>query len=178
MGDEAVGREIPLTGRDEYGSVRGGSYAALEHGGKSVSKKDGVAIVVGSFHKVETEKMLSSAIAAMKERGLQLLTVVRVPGSYEKPLAVKRLLLRKEIQGVVVLGIIERGETAHGLVMGQSVGNALVQLQLEFMKPIGIGIIGPEVHPSQIPPRLHDHAVAAVAALDTMLRAEETDPSA
>lgn len=135
-----------------------------------MSKKTGVAIVVGTFHRVETEKMLASAVASIKEHGLDLKAVVKVPGSYEKPLAVKRLLLREDVAGVVVLGIIERGETAHGRVMGQTVSDALVGLQLEFMKPIGIGIIGPEVHPSQIPPRLHSHSVAAVAAVDVMLR--------
>lgn len=140
-----------------------------------MSKMNGVAIVVGSFHRVETEQMLAAAVASVKERGLDLRAVVRVPGSYEKPLAVKRLLLRDDIAGVVVLGIIERGETAHGRVMGQTVSDALVRLQLEFMKPIGIGIIGPEVHPSQIPPRLHDHAIAAVAALEVMLRVDSGD---
>ena len=137
-----------------------------------MSKKIGVAIVVGSFHKVETEQMLSAATAAIEERGLELRQVVRVPGSYEKPLAVKRLLLRDDVAAVVVLGIIERGETAHGRVMGQSVSDALVQLQLEFMKPIGIGIIGPEVFPSQIGPRLLSHAVAAVAAVEAMLESD------
>ncbi|PKU21526.1 6,7-dimethyl-8-ribityllumazine synthase [Telmatospirillum siberiense] len=131
---------------------------------------NGIAIVVGTFHKAETERMLATAVASIKERGLELRAVVKVPGSYEKPLAVKRLLLRDDVAAVVVLGIIERGETAHGLVMGQSVSDALIQLQLEFMKPIGIGIIGPEVHPSQIPPRLHPHADAAVAAVEVMLR--------
>ncbi|MTJ80279.1 MAG: 6,7-dimethyl-8-ribityllumazine synthase [Telmatospirillum sp.] len=120
--------------------------------------------------------MLASASAAIRERGMRLVAVSRVPGSYEKPLAVKRLLQRADVDAVVVLGIIERGETAHGLVMGQSVSNALVQLQLEFMKPIGIGIIGPEVHPSQIPPRMHPHSVAAVAAVETMLRATVDEP--
>jgi 6,7-dimethyl-8-ribityllumazine synthase len=134
-----------------------------------VSKNKGVAIVVGSFHKAETEIMLSAAIASIEERGLELRAVARVPGSYEKPLAVKRLLLRDDVAAVVVLGIIERGETAHGRVMGQSVSDALVRLQLEFMKPIGIGIIGPEVFPSQIAPRLQSHAVAAVAAVEVML---------
>jgi 6,7-dimethyl-8-ribityllumazine synthase len=140
-----------------------------------VSKKNGVAIVVGSFHKVETEQMLAAAVAALAERGLDLKAVVRVPGAYEKPLAAKRLLLRDDIAGLVVLGIIERGETAHGRVMGQTVSDALIGLQLEFMKPIGIGIIGPEVHPSQIPARLHSHAVAAVAALEVMLVSDPGD---
>ena len=45
--------------------------------------------------------------------------------------------------GLVVLGYIERGETLHGEVMGHVVHTALVQLQLKYRKPVGIGIIGP-----------------------------------
>jgi 6,7-dimethyl-8-ribityllumazine synthase len=137
-------------------------------------EKAGIAIVVGSFHQAECATMLTAAKAAIAAQGLQLRAVVRVPGSYEKPLAVKRLLRRDDVQAVVALGIIERGETDHGLVMGQSVSDALIGLQLDFMKPIGIGIIGPGVHPSQINPRLIPHAEAAVAAVAVMLRAEET----
>jgi 6,7-dimethyl-8-ribityllumazine synthase len=138
-----------------------------------MAKTFDIAIVLGSFHKRESEIMLKAAQAAAKERDLVVHYVVRVPGSYEKPLAVKRLMRRQDIDGVLVLGIIEHGETAHGRVMGQTVSDAIVQLQLEFMKPVGFGIIGPEVHPSQIPPRLEPHAVAAVEALNVMLRYEE-----
>jgi len=138
-----------------------------------VSKTYDIAVVLGSFHKRESEIMLQAAQAAAKARDLTIHYVVRVPGSYEKPLAVKRLMRRQDIDGVVVLGIIEHGETAHGRVMGQTVSDAIVQLQLEFMKPVGFGIIGPEVHPSQIPSRLEPHAVAAVEALNVMLRYEE-----
>ncbi|WP_049974722.1 6,7-dimethyl-8-ribityllumazine synthase [Azospirillum sp. B4] len=139
-----------------------------------MSKNSGVAIVVGSFHKNECETMLTAAAAAIRERGMELRAVVRVPGSYEKPLATKRLLLRDDVDAVVVLGIIEHGETAHGRVMGQSVSDALVNMQLEFMKPIGVGIIGPGVFPTQIQPRLVGHAVAAVAAVEVMLAGAES----
>jgi len=138
-----------------------------------VAKSFDIAVVLGSFHKKESEIMLKAAEAAAKQRDLVIRYIVRVPGSYEKPLAVKRLMRRPDIDGVVVMGIIERGETAHGRVMGQTVSDAIVQLQLEFMKPVGFGIIGPEVQPSQIAPRLEPHAVAAVEALSVMLRYEE-----
>jgi len=138
-----------------------------------VAKSFDIAIVLGTFHQKESEIMLAAAQKAAAARGLVVRAVLRVPGSYEKPLTVKRQMKRQDIDGVVVLGIIERGETDHGRVMGQTVSDALVQLQLEFMKPLGFGIIGPGVQPSQIPPRLEPHAVAAVEALNVMLRQED-----
>ena len=87
----------------------------------------------------------------------------------EKPLALKKLLMDSEVDGVVVLGIIERGETRHGLVMAQSMSDAIINLQLEFMKPVGMGILGPEILPSQNPSRVRPYAKAAVRALENVL---------
>lgn len=129
-----------------------------------------IGIVLGSFHKDLVIRMRDAARDESAKRGLSIAEEVWVPGSMEKPLAAKRLLLRDSIDGVVVLGIIERGETKHGMVMGIAVTNALIGLQLEFMKPIGLGILGPEIHPSQIPPRIEPYARSAVAVIDSMGR--------
>jgi len=135
----------------------------------NMSREHRIALVVGSFHKHDCEVMVAAARRAAESLGLLIVTEVWVPGSYEKPLAAKRLLLRDDIHGAVVLGIIERGETAHGLVMGQAVATALLRLQLELMKPIGFGILGPEINPTQIPSRLGSDARAAVDAVHQML---------
>ena len=128
-----------------------------------------IAIVLGSFHKKEVEQMLEEARKTAEEADLEIKEEVWVPGSMEKPLAVKRILKSGKVDGLIVLGIIERGETKHGLVMGQAVTQALIQLQLEFMKPIGMGILGPEILPEQIPPRLKPYARSAVLAVKAML---------
>jgi len=128
-----------------------------------------IALVLGSFHKKHADDMLDEARAAAKENGLTVVAEVWVPGSIEKPLALKRLLQREDVHCAAALGIIERGETKHGLVMGQVVYQAIIDLQLEFMKPIGLGILGPEILPSQIPPRVRPYARAAVVAAAKML---------
>ena len=81
----------------------------------------------------------------------------------------KHFLMRDDIDGAVVLGIIERGETAHGAVMGKSVSDAIIKLQLKYMKPVGMGILGPEIFPSQIPQRVVPYAEAAAKAAITMI---------
>lgn len=128
-----------------------------------------IGLVMGSFHRDLVERMVAEAKKTAEAEELVIVEELWVPGSLEKPLAVKRLLLRPQIQGAVVLGIIERGETKHGLVMGQAVISALIQLQLEKMKPIGIGILGPEIMPDQIEPRLLPYAKKAVEAVKVML---------
>lgn len=128
-----------------------------------------IAIVIGSFHKDKTLDMLEEARTTATHCQLKIVAEQWVPGSMEKPLALKRLLLREDIAGAVALGIIERGETKHGFVMGHTVIGAIIQMQLELMKPIGVGILGPEILPSQIPSRLKPYAKKAVLALNSML---------
>jgi 6,7-dimethyl-8-ribityllumazine synthase len=128
-----------------------------------------ITIVCGSFHKELVDRMLAEATETANNLDLHIVEVVWVPGSLEKPLALKRLLTRTDIDGAVVLGIIERGETKHGLVMGHAVMSAIIDLQLEFMKPIGVGILGPEIEKDQIEPRLLPYARAAVEAVAKML---------
>ncbi len=128
-----------------------------------------IALVLGSFHKKEADDMLMVSVETANQLNLEIAETVWVPGSMEAPLAIKRLLMREDIDGAVVLGIIERGETKHGLVMGEVVYDAIIRLQLEFMKPIGFGILGPEILPDQIPPRVKPYARAAVEAVAKML---------
>ena len=113
--------------------------------------------------------MLESALDTAAAHGLMVTDQVWVPGSMEKPLALKRLLLEPSVDGAVVLGVIEQGQTAHGRVMGQAVINAILGLQLDLMKPIGVGILGPEIQPGQIQERLVPYARDAVLAVHTML---------
>ncbi len=128
-----------------------------------------VALLVGSFHTEHMAIMRAAAEAEAQRLGLALWGTLEVPGSMEKPLALRWLLERPEVDGAVVLGIIERGETDHGLVMGHTVVQALVQLQLTTGKPVGVGILGPGILPSQIASRRVPYAQAAVKAVAHML---------
>ena len=127
-----------------------------------------IAIVCGSFHKTEVSKMLEWASDEASQRGLTLTDVVWVPGAMEVPLALNRLLARDDIEGAACLGIIEKGHTQHGLAMGQSVMQSIIDLQLTWNKPVGLGIIGPGAEPEHIEPRLEPHARAAVSAISSM----------
>lgn len=128
-----------------------------------------IAIVLGSFHTKEVSEMLDEARKTAAENGLNIVAEVWVHGSIEKPLALKRLLMRDDVHGCVALGIIERGETKHGLVMGEVVYDAIIRLMLEFMKPVGLGILGPEILPDQVEKRLRPYAREATVATAQML---------
>ena len=128
-----------------------------------------ISIICGSYHKEEISRMLEFAQQEAELLGLEIAEVVWVPGSMEIPLALERQLRRDEIDAAACLGIIEKGQTKHGLAMGQAVTKAIVDLQLKHDKPIGLGIIGPGAKPEHIEPRIEPHARAAVAAISSML---------
>mgnify|MGYP001391109498 FL=1 len=128
-----------------------------------------IAIVCGSFHKTEIERMLSLARDQAEKENLTVTEVVWVPGAMEVPLALSRVINNPEIHGAACLGIIEKGSTQHGLAMGQAVLSSIIDLQLETNKPIGLGIIGPGAEPQHIEPRLEPHARAAISAISSML---------
>lgn len=134
--------------------------------------KKNIAIVLGSFHKDYMEQMLGYALQEAETYSLKVVKEIWVPGSMEKPITIKKLLMNQNIDGIAVLGIIEKGETQHGLVMGTSVINSIVNLQLEFLKPIGVGIIGPGASPDQIPVRIEPYARKAISALVDMFKME------
>ena len=128
-----------------------------------------IAIVCGSFHKEEMEKMLGFAHDQADKEGLIVSEVVWVPGAMEVPLALSRLIENGGIVGAACLGIIEKGSTKHGLAMGQAVIKSIIELQLSSGLPIGLGIIGPGAEPKHIEPRIEPHARAAISAISSML---------
>lgn len=128
-----------------------------------------ISVILGSFHKDLAEEMLEEARAVASELGLNIIREIWVPGSVEKPLALARELKKDDVDGVVALGIIERGETKHGMVMGQSLMQMVMQLSVEYDKPIGLGVLGPEILPDQIAPRVRKYAAKAVRAVAEML---------
>ena len=128
-----------------------------------------IAIICGSFHKTEIERMLDMARDQAQKENLTITDVIWVPGAMEVPLALSRVINNPEIHGAACLGIIEKGSTQHGLAMGQAVLSSIIDLQLGSDKPIGLGIIGPGAEPQHIEPRLEPHARAAISAISSML---------
>ena len=127
-----------------------------------------IAAVCGSFHKEEIQRMLEYAENEANINGAEISKIIWVPGSMEVPLALNRLLEDSEVDAAIALGIIERGETQHGLVMGQVVISSIIELQIKFDKSIGLGIIGPGAEKHHIEPRLEPHARSAVDAVIKM----------
>tara|TARA_Y100000768_G_scaffold104685_1_gene76721 strand:- start:2376 stop:2783 length:408 start_codon:yes stop_codon:yes gene_type:complete len=127
-----------------------------------------IGIICTSFHKEEMESMLHYATEQSISNGFEISVIQWIPGVMEIPLTINRMITENNLEGIVTLGIIEEGETQHGVVMGQAVISSIINLQLKYNIPIGLGIIGPGAKKEHIQPRLEPHSRAAVNAITKM----------
>jgi len=89
---------------------------------------------------------------------------VLVPGVYELPLAAKKLVERDDIEAVVTLGAVIEGETGHDEIVMQHAARKLMDLAVQYGKPVALGISGPGMSRMQALERVNEYARRAVEA--------------
>jgi 6,7-dimethyl-8-ribityllumazine synthase len=111
--------------------------------GKLTARGLKIGIVASRFNHTLVERLVEGAIDCFlrHEGEEENLTLVRVPGSWEIPMAVKELLIREDIEGVVALGVLIRGATPHFEYIANEVSKGLAMLSLEHRKPVSYGVI-------------------------------------
>ncbi|MDT7871324.1 MAG: 6,7-dimethyl-8-ribityllumazine synthase [Thermocrinis sp.] len=111
--------------------------------GKLTARGLKIGIVASRFNHTLVERLVEGAIDCFlrHEGEEENLTLVRVPGSWEIPMAVKELLVKEDIEGVVALGVLIRGATPHFEYIANEVSKGLAMLSLEHRKPVSFGII-------------------------------------
>lgn len=103
------------------------------------------AIVVARWNELVTKELLDGALDELRRYRADDIRVIRVPGTWEIPVAVRALVSGKsKPDAVVALGCILQGQTPHGRLLSGDVGGALMSLQREFGVPIGWGILTPD----------------------------------
>jgi 6,7-dimethyl-8-ribityllumazine synthase len=102
-----------------------------------------VGIVVSRFHEDLTGAMLESAKAELAGSGVkgEDMLVVWVPGAFELPLVARALAQRVDVDAVLCLGLILKGETEHDRYVAQGVVQGVVQAGLETDKPVLFGVL-------------------------------------
>ncbi len=101
-----------------------------------------IGIVVAEFNYDITMMMLQRAQEYSKFLGVEVSRVLKVPGTFDMPLAIKTLLKMDEIDGVVTLGAVIKGETDHHRVIMDNAARKITDLSLDYEKPVALGISG------------------------------------
>ena len=131
-------------------------------GGLKNERNIGIGLVVSKFNSEITDRMEREAEKTIQKEHAELIEKIIVPGAYDSPLAVKKLLINKQVDCVAVLGAVVKGETKHDEVIVFNVANEFIRLALEYNKPVTLGIIGPGVSWEQAEKRAESYATNAV----------------
>lgn len=99
-----------------------------------------IAVVAAQWHETVMDGLLAGASRALKEAGVTDRLVVRVPGSFELPVACARLA-RAGYEAVVALGVIVRGGTPHFEYVCQAATGGLTAVSVETGVPVGFGVL-------------------------------------
>ena len=128
-----------------------------------------IAIVGSEFNYDITMMMIERAREEIAFLGAEVGPVVKTPGVYDMPIAVRALMERKDVDAVVTLGAVIEGETNHDEVIMNQAARKLTDLTVEYGKPLGLGISGPGETRLQAQDRI-ENAAAAVRSVVKMVR--------
>ena len=124
-----------------------------------------IAIVVSEFNEEVTSRMLEVAKEKADLMKLKISYISMVPGAYDMPIIVDSLLSKKDIDAVVTLGAIIKGQTKHDEVISHTAAKALTDLSLKYQKPVSLGITGPGMQERHAYARIRPVAERAVEAV-------------
>jgi 6,7-dimethyl-8-ribityllumazine synthase len=124
-----------------------------------------IAIVTAEFNSEITSKMLAIAKEKAKSLKITVKYSCMVPGAYDMPILVDSLLSKKDVDAVVTLGTIIKGQTKHDEVIAHSTAKSLTELSLRHKKPVSLGISGPGMQERHAHARIRPVAERAVEAV-------------
>jgi 6,7-dimethyl-8-ribityllumazine synthase len=102
-----------------------------------------IGIVVSRYNARIVDRLLSACIARLQKAGLgtDRILVVEVPGAFEIPVAVQRLVLKNTCDAVIALGAVIRGETPHFEYIARECAHGLARIALDQDIPILFGVL-------------------------------------
>ena len=103
-----------------------------------------IGIVVCRWNEYVNQMLLDGALDELKKHGDPEVLVVKVPGSWEIPIAAQALIQDELVDGVIALGTILQGATTHADMLAEDVSSALSWMQVEYRTPISWGVLTPE----------------------------------
>ena len=100
-------------------------------------------LVVGRFNSAIVDNLCAGAIDTLRRQGVPAvnITVVRVPGAYEMPLAAKRIAAKGETDAIIALGAVIRGGTPHFDFVAGECSSGLARVALDYDLPIAFGVL-------------------------------------
>lgn len=111
--------------------------------GQMTAKGLSFAILAARFNDTIVDRLVGGAVDYLLRHGAERenLTIVRVPGAFEMPLAAKKLAASGKYAAVICLGAVVRGHTPHFDFVAGECTKGLAQVSLEHGVPVGFGLL-------------------------------------
>ena len=102
-----------------------------------------IAIIASKFNDFITKPLLNACLTQLKRHGLgdRQISVVWVPGAFEVPVTALKLAKKKNIDAVICLGAVIRGETYHFEVVANEAARGIMDVSLLTGKPVIMGVL-------------------------------------
>lgn len=102
-----------------------------------------VAVAVSRFNTKVTELLLEGALSHLQTAGCNAdqITVVWVPGAFELPLACRWLLTDPDLEAVIALGAVIRGETSHYDQVCDCAARGILEVSMASDRPVSLGLL-------------------------------------
>jgi 6,7-dimethyl-8-ribityllumazine synthase len=100
-------------------------------------------IVVSRFNSFICERLLEGAVDALVRHGASEadITVARIPGAFEIPLAAKTMAASQKFDAVICLGAVIRGSTPHFEYVSSEVSKGVASVSLDSGIPVAFGVL-------------------------------------
>ena len=111
--------------------------------GDLIARSARFGIALGRFNSFIGERLLEGAIDALVRHGAETahIEVVRVPGAFEMPLALKAMAASKKYDALIALGAVIRGETPHFEYVAGECAKGVSQVSMQFDLPVAFGVL-------------------------------------
>ena len=100
-----------------------------------------IGVVVSRYNVDVTKRLLKGALEVLEERGAEDPQVVWVPGAVELPLAAMTLAESGQVDGLVALGCVINGETAHFQFVASACTEGIMHVNLDTGVPCSFGVL-------------------------------------
>ncbi len=100
-------------------------------------------IVLARFNSFIVDRLLEGAVDALERHGAEsdAIEIVRVPGAFEIPLALKKMAMASKYDGLIALGAIIRGGTPHFEFVASECTKGMAQVNMQHEIPIAFGVL-------------------------------------
>jgi 6,7-dimethyl-8-ribityllumazine synthase len=157
---------------------------ALQPKPRIIGQKAKVSIVASKYNEQYTDSLVENAISELGELiPMARIDLIRVPGAFEIPVVVSKLMQRNNINCIIALGVIIRGDTHHADLVASSVTQSLQNLAVSNCVPIIHEVLLVEdekqAHARCIAASMNrgrEAAKAAVGMIDIFAQIEKTIP--